>query len=48
MGGGKRKFQTRQKYVPPDPKVELEEDKVSEEEHEKRMKLLKEMGLLKE
>jgi len=48
MGGGKRKFQARQKYVPPAPKVEEKEEEVSQEEHEKRMKMLKDLGILKE
>lgn len=48
MGGGKRKFQARQKYVPPSIKVEEKEEEVSPEEHDKRLKMLKEMGLLKE
>lgn len=48
MGGKQLKFPARQKYVPPVPKREEKEEKLSEEEHEKRVKMLKEMGILKE
>ncbi len=49
MGGKRLKFPARQKYVPPVPKKEEEkEEEVSQEEHEKRMKILKDMGILKE
>jgi len=49
MGGKRLKFPARQKYVPPVPKrEEQKEESVSEEEHEKRIKMLKEMGILKE
>ena len=49
MGGKRLKFPVRGKYVPPAPQSEAEkEEEVSKEEHEKRVKLLKEMGILKE
>ncbi len=49
MGGKRLKFPVRQKYVPPVSKSEEQkEEDVSEEEHEKRIKMLKEMGILKE
>ena len=49
MGGKTLKFPKRRKYVPPIKKSEKsEEDKIiSEEEHKKRVQMLKEMGLLK-
>ena len=49
MGGKRLKFPVRQKYVPPVPKSgEQKEEEVSQEEHEKRIKMLKDMGILKE
>ena len=52
MGGKRLKFPVRQKYVDTskdlkfDPKKE--EEKISEEEHNKRLELLKSIGLIKE
>ncbi len=49
MGGKRLKFPVRQKYVPPVPKKEeLKDEGVSEEEHQKRLKMLKELGLVKD
>ena len=51
MGGKRLKFPTRKKFVPGEVnEFEKEEAKkeVSDEEHEKRMKMLKDMGILKE
>jgi len=48
MGGKTLKFPRRQKYVPPEKKVEMEEEEVSDEEHERRIKMLKELGLIKD
>lgn len=53
MGGKRLKFPTRQKYVAPIPKREKQEtpqedEPISEEEHQKRMELLKGLGLIKE
>jgi hypothetical protein len=53
MGGKRLKFPTRKKFVPEDAKPfgedeEKKKEEVSQEEHEKRMRLLKEMGILKE
>jgi hypothetical protein len=48
MGGKRLKFPSRKKFVPPQDKVEQEEKKeVSSEEHEARLKMLKELGLVK-
>jgi len=48
MGGKRLKFPSRQKYRPPEQEAKkLEEEKISEEEHEKRVKMLKELGLIK-
>ncbi len=48
MGRGKTiKYPKRQKYVPPQNKVEIKQEPVSEEEHRKRIEKLKELGLLK-
>lgn len=48
MGKGKTlKYPKRKKYVAPSQKIELEDKPISEEEHNKRMELLKQMGLLK-
>ena len=49
MGGKRLKFPRRAKYVPPEKKNEEAEEKpVSEEEHKKRIELLKSLGILKE
>jgi hypothetical protein len=48
MGGKTLKYPKRAKYVPPKNSVKLEEESVSEEEHKKRMELLKQIGILKE
>ena len=53
MGGGKGlRYKKRRKFVPEMTPQSNEakpvEEKVTDEEHEKRMKLLKEMGILKE
>lgn len=47
MGGKTLKFPSRRKYVPPIKEVEQEKTNISQEEHEKRIKMLKEMGLIK-
>ena len=49
MGGKTLKFPKRKKYTHPiTKKEESEEEKsISEEEHQKRVRMLKEMGLLK-
>jgi len=48
MGGKTLKFPKRKKYTVPDVKFEdKEEEPVSEEEHQKRVKMLREMGVLK-
>jgi len=47
MGGKRLKFPTRGKYVPPIEKVEMKENSVDEEEHKKRVEMLKQLGLLK-
>lgn len=51
MGGKRLKFPSRQKYVDPskDNKFEDREEKpITEEEHKKRVELLKSLGILKE
>jgi len=48
MGGKRLKFPARQKFKPQEKEVEMEEDDVSNEEHKRRVKMLKEMGLIKE
>lgn len=50
MGGKRLKFPARQKYVPPVKKngEEKEEEPISEEEHKKRVELLKSLGIIKE
>jgi hypothetical protein len=47
MGGKRLKFPTREKYVPPVEKVEMKENSVDEEEHKKRLEMLKQLGFLK-
>ena len=48
MGGKRLKFPARQKYKPPVKEEEQKEEKpISDEEHEKRLKLLKDMGIIK-
>jgi len=48
MGGKRLKFPARQKFKPEGKEVEMPEEQVSEEEHKRRLKLLKELGLVKE
>ena len=52
MGGKRLKFPRRQKYVPRIKrelgKPEEKEGPVSEEEHKRRLEMLKRMGVLKE
>jgi hypothetical protein len=48
MGGKRLKFPKRAKYIAPGPKIEEKEEKpISEEEHNKRIDLLKSLGLVK-
>lgn len=47
MGGKRLKFPVRGKYVPPVEKVEMKEKPVDEEEHKRRLEMLKQLGLLK-
>lgn len=48
MGGKRLKFPNRKKYTPPTEKKEVEEEKpITPEEHEARIKALKEMGLIR-
>ena len=48
MGGKSLKFPSRKKYVAPTAKVEkVEEKPISPEEHEARLKALRDMGLIK-
>ena len=51
MGGKRLKFPVRGKYVPPVKKNEKdtdEEEPISEEEHKKRVELLKSLGIIKD
>ncbi len=49
MGGKTLKYPVRQKYVPPEKKVEeKKEEPISDEEYKKRIEMLKKMGLIKE
>ena len=48
MGGKTLKYPKRAKYVPPVKKVEMKEEEISEEEHKRRLELLKTLGLVKE
>jgi len=48
MGGKNLKFPKRPKYVAQEKKQEVKEEKISEEEHQKRIALLKQMGLVKD
>ena len=48
MGGKTIKYPKRRKYVPSNKKVEESNEKeISNEEHEERLKKLKEIGLIK-
>ncbi len=49
MGGKRLKFPKRKKFVPGQdaPESEAREEPVSEEEHKKRIELLKSFGLVK-
>lgn len=48
MGGKRLKFPARQKFKPVEKEVEMEDEEVSKEEHERRIKMLKELGLVKD
>jgi len=49
MGKGKTlKYPKRKKYVPPSQSVKLEDEPINEEEHKKRLELLRQIGILKE
>ena len=50
MGGKRLKFPSRKKFVNTSGDVvfKSEEEKVSDEEHQKRLEMLKKMGLIKE
>jgi len=51
MGGKRLKFPTRQKFVDTSKDNKFEnknEEQITEEEHQKRVELLKGLGLLKE
>jgi hypothetical protein len=49
MGGKTLKFPKRKKFVKSDgAKEEAEEKPISEEEHKKRIELLKQMGIVKD
>ncbi len=51
MGGKRLKFPARQKFKPQEKEEseeEMPEEEISEEEHQKRLKLLKEIGLVKD
>jgi len=45
--GKNLKFPTRGKFVPEVKEKEMPAQEISEEEHEKRLKLLKDLGLIK-
>jgi len=48
MGGKRLKFPKRGKYIAPDPVIEeKKEEEVSKEEHDKRIDMLKSLGLVK-
>jgi hypothetical protein len=47
MGGKNLKFPARKKYVAPINDKEIESKPVSDEEHQKRIKMLQELGVLK-
>jgi len=49
MGGKRLKFPKRRKFVPGQdtPEGEIKEKPISEEEHKKRIELLKSLGLVK-
>ncbi len=48
MGGKTLRFPKRKKFVPGDKKASEENKPISEEEHKKRVELLKSLGLVKE
>ena len=51
MGGKRLKFPVRKKFVPSDATAKpekKEEEHISEEEHQKRLKLLRDMGIIKD
>ncbi|MBI2629869.1 hypothetical protein HYW76_02095 [Candidatus Pacearchaeota archaeon] len=48
MGGKTLKYPSRAKFKPQIKENEVKSEPVSEEEHEKRIKMLKELGLLRE
>jgi len=49
MGGKRLKFPKRKKFVPgqDSPENKIEDKPISEEEHKKRIELLKSLGLVK-
>ena len=47
MGGKTLRFPKRKKYVAPANEAKEEKETISQEEHERRVKMLKEMGILK-
>lgn len=47
MGGKTLKYPKRKKFVPSDEKGGEEKKEVTPEEHEARMKVLREMGIIK-
>ncbi|HVY01557.1 MAG TPA: hypothetical protein VHA12_02220 [Candidatus Nanoarchaeia archaeon] len=47
MGGKRLKFPKRGKYVAPTEEIEVKKEEVSKEEHEARLQMLKDMGLVK-
>jgi hypothetical protein len=48
MGGKTLKFPKRKKFVAEQDKQEVKEEPISEEEHKKRIELLKQMGIVKD
>ena len=48
MGGKTLKFPKRKKFVAGQDKQEVKEEPISEEEHKKRIELLKQMGIVKD
>jgi hypothetical protein len=49
MGGKTLKYPVRQKFKPQEKKVEEKpEEKISDEEYQRRIEMLKKMGLIKE
>jgi hypothetical protein len=48
MGGKTLKFPKRKKFVAGQKESEVKEEPISEEEHKKRIELLKQMGIVKD